>query len=43
MKKMTLLLTMQVSPQNIQISRILRPNDLEDEGQGHSQLIGVEN
>ena len=26
-----------------QILSILRPDDLEDEGQGHSQSIGVEN
>ena len=42
-EEITLLLTMQVSPQNRQISSILRPNDLEDEGQGNSYSIGFEN
>ena len=38
-EKMNPWLILQVRPQNCQISSILRPNDLEDEGQGHSQLI----
>ena len=34
---------MQLCPQNGQILSILMPNDLEDEGQGHPQSIGIKN